>query len=201
MKKSLLLLSACAVLFVGLTSCNQQTGTNESTAAATSAGNTPAVTGSIVYVQMDSLLTNYEMYKELATAFQEKSGKAETDLTNRGRGLEREILSAQDKVQKGLVTSRQAQTLEEELGRKQQSFVSYREQLMNELAEEEQVMMNRIFNSINKFLKEFNNQKGYGMIISTSGGSPVMIADPSLDITTQVLEGLNQYYTTNKEKL
>ena len=203
MKKNLLLIPAFVLLLAATTACNSTNGTSAGTTPdsdPTTASNRE-LAGEIVYIRMDSLMRNYTMYQELSTAFEEKSTKAETDLTNRGRSLERELMSAQEKVQKGLVTRIQAQTLEEELGQKQQNFVNYREQLLGQLAEEEQVMMNRISNSINLFMEEFNKGNRYRMIISTSAGGPILIADPAFDVTAEAIEGLNAYYTANKETL
>ena len=201
MKKTLLLISAFALFLSGLTACNSTNGgAGEAAGTETAASGNP-MAGEIVYVRMDSLMSNYVMYRELSASFEERSGKAETDLTNRGRSLEREMMSAQEKVQKGLVTRLQAQSLEEELGRKQQNFVSYRDQLLNELAEEEQVMLNRISNSINLFMKEFNKDNLYKMVISTSAGGPILIADPALDVTADAIRGLNAYYEVHKAEL
>ena len=198
MKNFLLLIPALALT---LAACNQ---TNNGAAATTGTGESSQVSsvhGEIVYVRMDSLMANFDMYKELGSAFEEKSTKAETDLTSRGRSLEREVMSAQEKVQKGLVTRLQAQTLEEELGRKQQNFVNYRDQLLNELAEEEQVFMNRISNTITQFMQEFNQDNRYKMVISTSAAGPILIADPALDVTAEAIQGLNAYYATHKDNL
>ncbi|MDL2230488.1 OmpH family outer membrane protein [Alistipes sp. OttesenSCG-928-L06] len=197
MKKTLLLIPALAL---ALTACNQ-TNNGTTTPATNDASQVTSLAGEIVYVRIDSLMSNFTMYQELSTAFGEKSSKAETDLTNRGRSLERDMMSAQEKVQKGLVTRLQAAELEEELGRKQQNFVNLRDKLMGELAEEEQVMMNRISNSIEQFMKEFNKDNRYKMVISTSAAGPILIADPALDVTAEAIEGLNAYYAANKESL
>ena len=98
-------------------------------------------------------------------------------------------------------------TMQENLEKKQQSFVQHRDKVMNELAEQEQVMLNKIHYNITEYLKEFNSDYRFKIILSTTSGGPVMNADPSLDITQIVLEGLNKKYaaegTTNKnsEKL
>lgn len=194
-RKSLLFVSAALMSLAIMTGCNQKTGDSSSAAAAEE-----TVRTDIAYINIDSLIANYDMYKELSTAFQEKSGKAEADLTSRGRSLERDVLSYQEKVQKGLVTRIQAQSLEEELQRKQQSFLQRRDQVVGELAEEEQVMLNQIHYSIVEFLKEFNKDGRYGMIISSSTAGPVLNADTKLDITKQVTEGINKHYTANKGK-
>ena len=198
MKKRLFLIP---VLALTLAACNQTNTTDTTAATAEGTPRSGLADGEIVYVRMDSLMSSFDMYKELGSAFEEKSNRVETDLTNRGRSLEREVMSAQERVQKGLVTRLQAQSLEEELGRKQQAFMNYRDQLLNELAEEEQVFMNRISNSINLYMQELNKGNRFKMVISTSAGGPILIADPAFDVTAEAIEGLNAYYAANKENL
>ena len=50
----------------------------------------------------------------------------------------------QNKIDKGLVTRSEAATMQENLEKKQQDFLSHRDKVMSELAEEEQVMLNKI---------------------------------------------------------
>jgi len=201
MKKTLFLFSALALMLAGITACNQSAGTNATSETTEATNRTNPVEGEIVFIRIDSLMSNFEMYKELGGTFEEKSSKADADLTSRGRSLERELMSAQEKVEKGLVTSRQAQTLQEDLTKKQQNFMAYRDKLVNELAEEEAVMMNRINNCIRLFMEEFNKGNRFKMVISTTAGNPIMIADPSLDVTAEAIERLNAYYTANKASL
>jgi outer membrane protein len=202
MKKTLILLSALAFLALGTTSCKQSGTTGDAASAddAASGQGSPAA-GEIVFIRLDSLMSNFAMYKELSATFEERSTKADADVTSRGRALEREVMAAQDRVQKGLVTQRQAEALQTELAQKQQNFVNFRDNLVNELAEEEGVMMRRINHCIELFIAEFNADNRYKMVLSTAGGSPIMIADPSLDVTAEAIEGLNAYYTVNKDSL
>ncbi len=167
-------------------------------AAADSMDRVAAGSAAIAYVNMDSLVANYDMYTELSKSFQEKSSKVEAEVTAKGKSLERDVMSYQEKVQKGLVTRVQAMSLEEDLQKKQQSFLQHREQAIGQLAEEEQVMLNRIHYSIVDYLKEFNKDARYGMILSTTAAGPVLNADPSLDITRDVIAGINRYYAAHK---
>ena len=68
------------------------------------------------------------------------------------------------------------------------------------MAEEEQVMLNQIQYSITEYLKEFNKDYQYGVILSTTTAGPIFNADPKLDITTVLLEGLNKKYASEKGK-
>lgn len=203
MRKPLVFFAASLVALAAVTGCNKQQSANGQTAENT---NSQAVAesgkpadGSIVYVVTDSLIAKYDLFIELSAVLQEKSTKVEANLSSRTQSLEKDIVNYQEKVQKGLVTRLQAQGLEEDLQKKQQDFVSYRDKAVGELAEEEQVMYNRIMNDLNEVLAEFNKDYRYDMILGTSGISPVLHANPALDITNEVLIELNKKYAANKK--
>lgn len=61
-------------------------------------------------------------------------------------------------------------------------------------------MLNQIHYSITEYLKEFNKDHQYGIILSTTTSGPIFNADPKLDITTVLLEGLNKKYASEKGK-
>ena len=70
-----------------------------------------------------------------------------------------------------------------------------------EILEEQQVMMNQIADAIKTFIDEYNAVMGYAMILSTQGEIlpvPVVTGDPALDITDDILEGLNAAYVKSK---
>ena len=166
-----------------------------------------ASSGTIAYFNVDSLISKYDMYLDLRAEYEAKAKKADAELTSKGRSLESDLKDYQNKIDKGLVTRSEAMTMQENLEKKQQSFVQHRDKVMNELAEQEQVMLNKIHYNITEYLKEFNSDYRFKIILSTTSGGPVMNADPSLDITQIVLEGLNKKYAAegktnkNSEKL
>ena len=51
--------------------------------------------------------------------------------------------------------------------------------------------------SINKYMVEFNKDKGYDFII-TKLGENLLYANPAYDITKEVTNGLNARYATKK---
>lgn len=150
--------------------------------------------GKTVYVQIDSLMRGYGMSIDLQDAFQKKSLKAQNELTAKGRNLEREARDFQEKAQKGLITRSQGQDIEAGLQKKQQAVMEYRDKMMAELTEEETVMMNQISETVMTYVKKYNVENKYSMIISTQGANPILIADPALNITDELLKGLNEEY-------
>lgn len=201
MRKKISTLLFVAIALIA-TSCGNQskTASDNSTQSTESTTTKAADAGSIVYVNMDSLISNYAMYYDMKAEFEVKSKKVETDLNNKGRTFERDMAGFQEKIQKGLVTSRQAAEMEADLQKKQQTLLQFRDGAVNELGEEERVMMNNIYYSITEYLKTFNDDNRYGMIISTTANGPILNADPSLDITSLVVRGLNEQYKNSQEK-
>jgi outer membrane protein len=152
----------------------------------------------IAYIQMDSLVQNYDRYRDLSAAFEAKATKITGDLDARARSLQNEVTSFEDKINKGLMTNRDAQAEQTRIQTKGQQFEVDRQARVNELAEEEQVMTNQIFYAIHESVAKFNADLRYKMIVTSSAGNPVIHADPALDITTEVLKGLNAEYAAEK---
>lgn len=157
------------------------------------------VSNKIAYVRMDSLMSGYDMYNELSAEFEAKATAAEKDLTSRGRSLERRVADFQNKVEKGLMTRAEAAETQQKLQNEEQYFMRLQSQKQEELAEENQVMTNKVLYSIEEFMAEFNSDYKYGMILTTSGISPILHADPAMDITAEVVAGLNERYKKTKE--
>ena len=89
----------------------------------------------------------------------------------------------------------------QKLAEQQSSFETYAAQKQQEVLEEQQVMMNQLADAINNYIAEFNADKKYAMIIATQGdilSTPVVNADPELDITDDLLAGLNAAYVKQK---
>ena len=79
-------------------------------------------------------------------------------------------------------------------------FNNYAAQKQQEINEEQVVMMNQLGDAIQTFINKYNEEKQYAMILTNSGGAPVITADPALDITEAVLAGLNEEYIKTKNQ-
>lgn len=158
------------------------------------------ISTSIVYVNVDSLIRSYDMYYDLQKEFETKAKKKDADFTSRTKKLEREVRDFQEKIEKGLVTRSQAQQMQEGLAQKEQELLQLRQQLQAELAEEEAVMLRNIQDNIQKYILEYNASKNYTLILSNTAGSVLLYGDPGLNVTAEVLEGLNASYVKNRKK-
>ena len=75
--------------------------------------------------------------------------------------------------------------------------------LEGEMREFERKIQNNGFemrDSINSFLKMYNQTKGYDLIISNAGLDNLLYANPAYNITNEIVEGLNARYNPSIKK-
>ena len=154
--------------------------------------------GTIAYIQMDSLINNYDFFHDLRLKFQDKQKTSEAELASKSKKFETEYNDFQYKASKGLITRSTAQQMQQDLAVEEQNILRLRDQLTMELAEEEQVMQRQIFEQITQFLKEYNQDKKYEYIFSYTFGGNILYTDEALDITQEVITGINQHYKNKK---
>jgi len=202
MKKLNLYLIAGLTGLCVLFSCNSPKAPEPAAAAVSQpAGFIPSVLdGSIVYVELDSLTTNYLMTKDLSAELEEKMNKLDADLTNRQKRFESNYADFRNKAEKGLETQRRLAEIEQQLQNELQGLNQVGEQYRMEMAEEQAVMQRKILQAIMDFLKEYNKEKGYRYILGNAFDAKILYADPSLDITAAVLDGINAKYKAETKK-
>lgn len=197
-KASLFSAAVLAGLSLIAASCNN---TQQNTTGENKAPEATAAQGAIVYFNLDTILNDYDMANDLRSVVETKVNSINQEVTRRRNKIEKDIKAFSDKLNKGLLTQSVAQTQNQKLVEQQQSFETYAGQKQQEILEEQQVMMNQLADAINNYIAEFNADGKYAMIIATQGdilSTPVVAADPALDITDILLEGLNAAYVKEK---
>ena len=168
MKKLPLILSIIALAGVISLAIVKFTKGDAKKPAAVETSDAAALKGEIVYFNMDRVLQEYDMANDLSSVFQTKANSIGEEITRRQNRLQRDANSFQDKVNKGLMTQSTAQVQYQKLQEQDQSFQTYAAQKQQEIAEEQQVMMNQIYDAIKTFVDQYNQEMGYAMIIATS---------------------------------
>jgi len=157
--------------------------------------------GDIVYINVDTLLNNYDLYNELKTNLLQEQQNLEASLNSKSKAYQRKAMEFQQKVEKRLVTQAQAEEMQQQLMNEQQSLLQLKDQLSMQLAEKEQHMNKQIFEKVTSFLKKYNKNLKHKIILGTSMGTNVLEADSTLDITSIALKGLNEdYQKSSKEE-
>ena len=157
--------------------------------------------GDIVYIDLDRIIMDYDMANDLRAVVETKAQNIQAEITRRGKKLESEVKSFQEKMNKGLMTRSVAEVQQQKLMQQEQEFNEYAAKKQQEIQEEQVVMMNQLGDAIKTFLDKYNAEKQFAMILTNSGGAPVITADATLDVTEDVLAGLNdEYIKTRNDK-
>ncbi|MDD2799473.1 MAG: OmpH family outer membrane protein [Bacteroidales bacterium] len=153
----------------------------------------------IAYINVDSLLTNYNFAKDLNEALLRKQENSRASLNEKAKVLQGEMADFQKKVENNAFLSRErAENEQRRLMGKQQELQQMEQRLSSELMVQQQKMNEQLRDTVNAFLKEYNKEKGYHLILSNTMFDNVLYAKDSYNITNDVIEKLNARYTSKK---
>jgi outer membrane protein len=150
---------------------------------------------SIAYVNSDTLLTNYNYYEVVSKKLEEKRLKLQQDYTRRAEGLQKQIEDYQRTVNN--LTIAQARAVEEDLGRKRQNLLQYQETISQDLMREEAAITQELYEKVASFLKTYGDANNLQVVLTYSAGSGLLYANDALNITDQVISGLNSLEESN----
>ncbi|MCR4564565.1 MAG: OmpH family outer membrane protein [Bacteroidales bacterium] len=156
--------------------------------------------GSIVYFQLDRVVKEYDMANDLTSVVESKMQNVQEQLATRQKKLQKDFDAFNEKWQKGLMTQTTAQAQAEKLDKQKAELEKWANTKQNEMLEEQQVTMNQIMDAIQTFVTAYNEDKGYAMILANQTAAPIMTANSGLDITDEIIAGLNEEYIKNKNK-
>ena len=194
MKKYIFSAVAIAAMMV---SCNNAESKMDEQPAADSAS---ASGLKIAYVEVDSLMTQYDFAKDYSVTLQKKSNNARNTLTQKGNALQAAVNNFQQKLNNNGFTSReQAASQQAAIERQQRDLQELQARLENELATETAKFNEALRDSLQNFLKAYNNDKKYDMILSKAGDN-ILMANQKFDITNDVINGLNKRYKPTKKE-
>ena len=159
------------------------------------AAGTESSTGmKIAYVEVDSLMTQYDFAKDYSLTLQKKSNNARNTLTQKGNQLQAAVNNFQQKLNNNGFTSReQAASVQAAIERQQRDLQELQARLEGELANETQKFNEALRDSLNNFLTSYNKDKKYDLILSKAGDN-ILFADRKYDITKDIINGLNKRY-------
>ncbi len=187
---------AAVCLGAVISSCN-----NPGTPAAGTGADTvktPLRSPEIVYVNSDSLLSNYDLFKEARNRMEAKAKKAQADLQAKGTAFQREIADYEKNAP--TMSAEQRQTTEERLARKQNELAQHNQNASASLAQDEAQENEKLYTKVSEYLKKHSQEKGYKYVLTYSTANPaVLYADRSLEITEEIVKGLNEEYKKEKE--
>ena len=153
----------------------------------------------IAYVEVDSLMTQFDFAKDYSESLQKKSINARNTLTQKGNALQAAVNNFQQKLNNnGFQSREQAASVQAAIERQQRDLQDLQARLETELANETAKFNEALRDSLQNFLKDYNADKKFDLILSKAGDN-ILMADKRYDITQDVINGLNKRYQPGKK--
>ncbi len=191
-------LFGAAILAMGFTmvGCNKSAGDNEEAASEESI---EMVGMKIAYVELDTLMSQYQLYKDYSEVLTRKGNNIQNTLAQKQKTLESHAASLQKKYESnGFTTRDELERAQNNIAREQQDLQELADRLNNEFTMEQARINEEARDSIQAFLKIYNKTKKYDYVMVKAGDN-LLIANPKFDITNEVVKGLNKRYKINDD--
>jgi len=195
MKNISVIFSSVALLGIfALSSCNsshtkETAATTSTTATTTEMGNT---SGKIAYVNIDSLEANYELLKTKREQFKARQEQMEGELEHSYQQMQNDAANLQKKYEANQLTQSEGEAAQKRLMQMKQSLETRKQALTEQLMKEQETFNKDLKTRLDAYLEEYNKNKHFDYILSYSAsGSSILYANKQLDITKDVVAGMN----------
>lgn len=180
----------------GITGCSSSAPEESENTQATQV---PATGLKIAYVEIDTLMSQYNFCKDYTLLMNQKSENIRATLAAKERALQAQAVEMQRKYESNQYTTKeQVEQAQMSLAKQQQDLEALNERLSNDFAAEQIKYNNEMRDSIQAFLTDYNRSKKFDYIISKAGDN-ILVANAKYDITKDVVNGLNKRYKQKPE--
>ncbi len=172
----------------------------ETTAVATVAttASAPVCNIRIAYVDYDSLLLKFNLAQEMQKELIRKEMSINNIIEKERKTLQEEAAAFETKVQNNVfATQERAQAEYEKIMKKDQELLQRSQTMIAEFEKESITKSSEVTQSIMDYIKEYNSDAKFDFILTKMGGN-MLYANEALDITDEVVEGLNAKHSVKE---
>ncbi len=198
--KKILFIAAVALFAASCNNNGQKSGVKENgmpKAAQNAKGG-----GGIAYVETDTIMKQYEFCIDKQKELENKQAALQQKLQGEAASVEKAMQALQNDMQSGKITNEQQYNQRQQsIARQQQAYQQHEQQFTQEMADATVTLNKELRERINNYIKEYNKNGRFSIILTNSEADlNVIYAEPSMDITKDVVEGLNKAYKKESEK-
>lgn len=153
----------------------------------------------VAYFDIDSLQSNYRSFKDAENRLKTKEDAAKKELNSLNNRNQSRLRQLQEKAQAGGMSQAEADAAQRELAQLNQEFQQRELEHDQSLKMLQMQLMSELQKDVESFLKKFNQQKGFSYIFSYRPGEFIYYKDSVLDITRDMIKGLNLEYEAKKK--
>jgi len=145
----------------------------------------------IAYVDIDTLEANYDYFKKKKAEFETRQKNIDAELERMANALQNEYIALQKKAQNGELSQSEGEAAQQRLMQKQNELENKRSTLGNKYLKDQEDFNKEIHDNLHEYIKEYNEEMCYDYILSYSKDGSILYANDALDITRDVIEGMN----------
>jgi outer membrane protein len=146
----------------------------------------------VVYVDAVRLISKYKEVEAVRKDLNAKSEIWQANLDTLRAEAEKAI--AKYNNNKNSSSPRELKLMEELVQSKQDQFLTYQQTVKEQYQKQDQEISGKILQKVNDYIKKYGEEKGFTIILAATQYGNIAYADKSLDITEEVLAGLNKEY-------
>ena len=164
---------------------------NKTAKSVTTTPSNNAIAAHIVFVNIDTLEAHYDYLKSKKEDFAKRQEAMQLELQGSAEKMQKDYAELQKKAQAGTLSQSEGQVAQKRLEQMQQSLETRRQALTDQLVKEQEAFNKDLQKRIDSFLVTYNKDKNYDYIMSYTASGSIMYANKQLDITQDVIKGMN----------
>jgi outer membrane protein len=147
---------------------------------------------SMVYVDAQKLVVGYKGMQAARKEFEAKAAVWKANLDTLRGEVETRIKEYEAK--KARLSLSEQQLTEELIQSKQDQYLNYQQAIQEKVQKEDQELTKKVLDKVNEYIKRYGKEKGYKIILAATQYGNIVYAHEGIDITDEVMKGLNNEY-------
>ncbi len=200
MNKTYATLSSLAItgmMLAGAASCDSNKQEAKPATAKAKSEKTMQTLPNYRYVDLDTILSRYNLAKDYNEEMLRMQNNAESQMRQHQNKIQNFATTVQNKMQNnGYLSEASYKQDEQTMANMQNAAQQSMQSLQTNIAKAADQAQKTINDSINAFITDYNKTRGYDAILFKGA---TLYINPALDITDEVVEGLNARYNKVKK--
>ena len=146
----------------------------------------------MAYVDSNTLLSKYQGMIEARGQYQKLAQEWQSRIDTLALEIQEELKRHEKELSK--MTRKEKDLSEKLIKNKQQQLINYQQSIQEKAASEDAKMTQNVVNEVNTYLEEYGKKHTYQIIFAATNVGNILYAHEAIDITEEVLEGLNRRY-------
>lgn len=148
----------------------------------------------IAYVDRDVLMKEYLYVKQIDNQLKSTYNTNQDRLSRDQKSLYERAQDVQQQGESRMISPAEYESKMNKLAEEEQSLKMRAQKLSESMSSQQMELFAKLQGKIDAYLKKYSSEFHYSYILTTGGMSSVLYASDSLNITDEIIEGLNADY-------